>query len=221
MNGGIDPVFYGLVCGATLWLGLLWAGARFRIGRRGLALKLVYGVVTVLLLFVPFGGLPLWNWAFSFCPNPSLPMLGIVCAGLWQHLCGVAVFKPADWRALLGFGAVAGTVLYLHPGFMPALDLYYWGWNHETVVWSVAALALVALVNGNRAGVLFLAALIAYEAEALESQNGWDYVVDPFYWLLSLGFGSAYAVRRALAARALRRASRSPFGAVTARARAR
>lgn len=214
MNGGIDPVFYGVVCGAVLWLALLWAGARCRIGSRSRAVKVAYGFVTVLLLFAPLSGMPLWNWAFSFCPNPSLPMLGIVCAVLWQHLCGVAVFKRGDWRGLWRFGALAGTVLYLHPIFLGGVDLYYWGWHHEIAVWSMAAMAVGALLAGNRTGVLFLGALIAYELQALESLNGWDYVIDPFYWLLSVGLLTADAARRGLAARARRRASRAPFPAV-------
>lgn len=217
MNGGIDPVFYGLVCGATLWLALLWAGTSWRVARRHRTVQAGCAAATVLLLFVPCGGMPLWNWAFSFCPNPSLPMLGMVCAALWARLGGVAVFKPADWRLLIGFGAVAGTVLYLHPFARSGFDLYYWGWHHEVAVWTMAALALTALAFGNRAGVLFLAALIAYELQALESHNGWDYLVDPILWLVCLGLTLVHGVRRLFTGRALRRASRSPFAAAAAR----
>ena len=216
MNGGIDPVFYGVGCGATLWLALLWAGTRWRLVRRHRTVPAVCALASMALLVVPFGGMPLWNWAFSFCPNPSLPMLGMVCAALWAHLGGVAVFKPADWRALIGFGAAVGTLVYLHPFVLPGIDLYYWGWHHEVAVWGMAGLALVALAFGNRTGVLFLAALIAYELEALESHNGWDYLVDPILWLICLGLTVAHGVRRILAARTLRRASRSPFAAAAA-----
>jgi hypothetical protein len=216
MNGGIDPVFYALVCGATLWLALLWAGTSWRVARRHRAIQGGCAAATLLLLFVPFGGMPLWNWAFSFCPNPSLPMLGMVCAALWSRLGGVAVFKPEDWRLLIGFGAIAGTVLYLHPFARSGFDLYYWGWHHDVAVWSMAALALTALAFGNRAGVLFLAGLIAYELQALESHNGWDYLVDPIFWLICLGLSAVHGVRRLVAGRALRRASRSPFAAASA-----
>ena len=188
MNGGIDPVFYGVVCGVTLWLALLWLGERVGIRRRGRGPKLAFGAATVLLLFVPCsGGLPLWNWVFSFCPNPSLPMLGVVSAALWQRLGGMAVLRREDWRAVFVFGAAAGTILYLQPLLLPGFDLYYWGWHHAVAVWGLAALALTALAAGNRSGVLLLAALIGYEVEALESHNAWDYAVDPFFWLTSLG----------------------------------
>lgn len=218
MTRSIDPVFCGLASGAVLWLGLLWAGARYRIGQQRRWVKVGFAIATVLLLFVPFGGMPLWNWVFSFCPNPSLPMLGLVCAGLWQHLCGVRVLQPADWQAGWGFGAVAGTLLYLHPLVPGAADLYYLGWQHSVAVWSMAGLALAAFAFGNRAGGFFLAALIAYELRALESPNGWDYLVDPFYWLVSLGVLGAQAVGALRRAWDRRVQSRAPFpaGGVTA-----
>jgi hypothetical protein len=83
--------------------------------------------------------------------------------------------------------AFAGSALYLHPMFLGAVDLYYWGWERTWAVWGLAAMAGVLLLWGNRLGVLFLAALIAYAVNALESQNCWDYIMDPFYWLISVG----------------------------------
>jgi len=43
------------------------------------------------------------------------------------------------------------------------------------------------LAWGNRFGVVLLSALLAYALTALESRNCWDYVMDPFFWLISLG----------------------------------
>jgi hypothetical protein len=40
-----------------------------------------------------------------------------------------------------------------------------------------------------------VAALAALGLEALESRNAWDYVIDPFYWLLSLGMLGAILLR--------------------------
>ncbi len=195
MNGRFDLGFYGLVCGVTLWLALLWAGERLKICRPGRTVKIVLGVATVVLLFVPAGRLSVWSWAFSICPNPSVPLLGAICAALWQNLFGVAVFKPADWRATWVFGAVAGTLLYLHPLAIGALDLYFWGWDPVVALSTLAGFAILFLAWGNRLGVLFFAALLAFELGVLESQNCWDYAVDPFFWLVSLGFVVARAIR--------------------------
>ena len=196
MNASVSLIFFGFVYGVTLWLTLLWGGARLYPRRQGGWVNAVFGLATLLMLFVPIGELPIWSWAFTFWPNPSLPMLGMVCAALWQHLCGVPVFKPADWRATWIFGAVAGTILYLHPIVLPALDLYYWGWDRTAAVWTLAGVAVLFLAWGNRLGVFFLAALVAFQLDALESRNCWDYVIDPFYWLISLGLGGTQLVLR-------------------------
>lgn len=171
---------------ATLWFALLWACAR--LGKRGCTrgVKVGLGVAAVLVLFLPMGDLRLWSWAFTFCPNPSLPLLGMVGAGLWQRLFGLVIFQRADWRAIWIFGAVAGSALYLHPMIFGSLDLYYWGWHRESAGWGLALLGIVFLAAGNRHGVLLLAALIAFALNALESGNCWDYVIDPFYWMIGM-----------------------------------
>lgn len=175
-----------LLTGAMLWLGLLWLSSRLKMKRRQRGTKALFGVAAVALLFVPVGELPLWSRVFSFYPNPSLPMLGLVCATLWQRLLGVEVLKPADWTAAWAFGAVIGSLLYVYPGLGGGADLYYWGWERDIAAWTFAALAAGYLAWGNRHGVLLLGALVAYGLNALESRNGWDYAMDPFYWLLSL-----------------------------------
>ncbi|MEO5958518.1 MAG: hypothetical protein ABIZ49_00775 [Opitutaceae bacterium] len=178
------PAFYAVVAAAMLWLVALWLGTRLKMRRRHRAVKVLLGIATAILLFLPVDGVPIWNRAFSFYPNPSLPMLGIVCAALWQRMFGVPVFKPADWRATWVFGAVVGSALYLHPLLFGAIDLYYWGWERVNAAACLAGLAIVFLACGNRLGVLLLAALVAHAVDALESQNCWDYIMDPFFWLI-------------------------------------
>jgi hypothetical protein len=187
MTGFLVPAFYAVVAVAMLWLATLWLGARLKMKRRSRRVNALLAVMTVLMLFLPFGGVPLWNRAFSFYPNPSLPMLGIVCAALWQRVFRLVVFKPVDWQATWIFGAVVGTALYLHPLLFGAVDLYFWGWERVSATVCLASLAVTLLAYGNRLGVLFLAALIAYAVDALESRNCWDYIMDPFFWFISVG----------------------------------
>lgn len=209
MNPFHGSALCALVAIAALWLVLIWLGARLRIKNRSRGIKAAFGATTILLVFIPLDGVPLWNRAFSFYPNPSLPMLGMACAALWQRLFGIAVFKPSDWKATWIFGAIAGSVLYLHPMILGSLDLYYWGWERVAAAFVLATIAIAFIAYGNRFGVLCLAALIAYSLNALESQNCWDYIVDPFYWLVSLGIlasrGIAAVVRQLGAKRKLRR----------------
>lgn len=203
MNETSDALFHGLVCLAAVWLALLWLAQRLGCNRRRGAVRLVAGAGAAFLLITPVAGAPLWNWAFSFCPNPSLPLLAIIGIALCTRLWPIRVWSAADWRAMWVFGAAAGCVLYLHPFFYETPDLYYWGWNEPVAAWVIAGLAVLLLGWGNRLGLIFIAALVAFEFELLESHNGWDYVVDPFYWIASCAVllklsGQAWLERRAL-----------------------
>lgn len=193
MNRTLIITFYALAAGALLWFGLLWACSRRRADLCRRKTAVLAAVAAAVLLLVPFGGSPLWNRAFSFFPNLSLPLLGVVCAALWPRVLGGTLFARADWVATWIFGAVVGSVLYVHPLVLGAVDLYYWGWEREAAGWGVAVLAVGLLACGNRLGVLLLAALAAYAMNTLESRNCWDYLVDPLLWLLSLGFAGIQA----------------------------
>jgi hypothetical protein len=214
MNHGMEPILGGLVSGGAVCLGLLWLGERLRAGPLPRSIKWACVIITIGVMWIPLRGVPLWNWVFTFCPNPSLPLVGVVAVALARHLGEMRLLQPREWRTLWVFGAVAGTLLYLHPLLPSGSDPYYWGWHHAVSVWALAGLALAAFATGNRTGFLFLAALIAYELQVLESPNGWDYLVDPFYWMLSLGLGVRHCLRVAGTWRALPRESRPPFAAL-------
>ena len=200
-----SPYYYVVGAIAAVWLVLLWeTRARTGSGRR----KLLVGAIATAVLLVPWGNLPLWSRAFSFFANPSVSLLGVICAALWQRLFGSPVLRDGDWRALWIYGAVVGTAVYLHP-FAGGVDLYYWGWSRDPALFVLAAVTIALLAIGSRLGVLTLAALVAFAVDALESENCWDYLVDPVFWLTSVvalarrGFYALRGGRRLLPGAAL------------------
>ena len=183
-----SSILHALTSVACVWLAVFWVCSRSkRLARMSVATKILSGAVTALALLLPFAGTPLWIRIFSFHPNPSVPLLGIAFAGLWFRLFHVSLFKRGDWTVVWIFGCVAGSVLYLHPLFLGAVDLYFWGWDRSISAWSVGLVAIAFLACGSRLGILLLGALLAYRVAALESLNCWDYVMDPIYWLISCG----------------------------------
>ena len=178
---------HAMVSVAIVWVLLL----RFWPRRRRLApatrtAKIQAGALTLLVLLVPLGELSLWHRGLSLYPNPSLPMLGIVSAALWSELYAVRLFRRTDWNAIWIFGAVGGSLLYRYPIIGGGVDVYYWGWERHIATGILATVTVGLLGWGSRLGVLMLAALVTYGTTALESQNCWDYVLDPGYWLLSV-----------------------------------
>ncbi|HRE04854.1 MAG TPA: hypothetical protein PKX00_04540 [Opitutaceae bacterium] len=176
----------------------------------GLGVNLATGGATAGLLLLPLGGSTVGTWIQSFHPNPSVPGFCLIGAALYHRLFGGVLLKGADLRALLLFGTVVGSVLYLHTLWPNASDLYYWGWLDQAAIWTMAAVAVAYLLAGNRMGVLILLSLMAYTLRALESENAWDYVIDPVTWLVCMALQLMWlfratwkglgAVRRALRA---------------------
>ncbi|MBM3843759.1 MAG: hypothetical protein FJ397_10960 [Verrucomicrobia bacterium] len=184
-----------------LWAGLAAVACRFAPHGFSPRRRLLLGLVAAALAFLPAGGVPLWVRAFSFHPNPCLPLLGLGVVAWGRVVLERSWFGREDWLALWGFGAVAGTVLYGHPLVATDVDVYFWGWERGVAASVLGALAVLAIAGGLRAGLLLVAALAALGLDALESRNAWDYVIDPFYWLLSLGMLAAIWLRAARRAR--------------------
>ncbi|MBM3865911.1 MAG: hypothetical protein FJ381_08440 [Verrucomicrobia bacterium] len=195
--------FYVSAVVLLLWAGLAAAGRRLAPHGFTLWRRLLLGLVAAGLAFLALGGVPLWMRAFSFHSNPSLPLLGLGLVAWARVVLERDWFGSADWLALWGFGAAAGTVLYLHSLVATDLDMYFWGWERGLAASALGALAVLSIAGGLRAGLLLVAALAAFGLDALESRNAWDYVIDPIYWLLSLGMLAAIWLRAARRARRL------------------
>jgi len=184
MSQAITFLFYPVALGACIWLILLWIHARISRRTATLGAKLTTGLLTGLILLLPLQGSSVGCWAQGFHPNPSLPGVGLIVAALLHRLFGIVLLRPADLRALLIYGAITGSVLYLHPFWSSTADLYFLGWLDTAAIWTIAVLALCFLAAGNRMGVILLFALFAFSFSALQSDNAWDYLIDPVTWMV-------------------------------------
>lgn len=186
MNIPLLPSFASLLAFATLWLIVLKLLVRFSRLPTGLRNNSLLAVAAFLLLLVPVGNLPVWRWLFSLYPNPCLPMLGLLVAQHGPRFLGIRLFEETDWNATWRFGAIVGTVVFLHPVLLGGIDFYYWGWNVKLAAWLIAAVAITFLALGNHFGLLLAGSLVVFLMGGLESKNGWDYVIDPIFWIASL-----------------------------------
>lgn len=180
----------------VLWLGLLVLWSRLRPGPTGAGWKLTAGAAALALALLPVQGVALWRWGLGVFPNPSMPLLGLVGAALVARLTGVRLLTESDRRDAWWLGALAGCVLYPHAWGLWPFDLYFWGWRRELWIWSLALLVLAFALVGRRTGVLVLLALVGHALDLLESDNGWDYLVDPVYWLVGVAVAARAALNR-------------------------
>ena len=126
--------------------------------------------------------------------NISVPLLAVLAVSILQRAGGVEVFRAREWKAAWIFGAAASLVLYpsaLGLG-LRNFDAYSLGWPWLAWLPSLLLFGGVALTagllvwRGNRFGWVLATAAAAYLGRWQESNNFWDYLLDPLFGAFSL-----------------------------------
>jgi hypothetical protein len=148
------------------------------------------GIAIILLAYaislIPIKGIPLARWLVSFEANISIPLQALVLGWLWQEITGDFLFEKKDYLCFWILGIVGGLVLYPMAMGWGSIDPYSWGfcWNGFFIVLGLITVGLIAF--GYRVGWVLIAVILAYCLGLLESHNLWDYLLDPFYFLISV-----------------------------------
>ena len=134
---------------------------------------------------VPVGGMPLGRWLHGIDGGFSIPLVAglldrFVAAWSGRPLLDRAARTTSGW-----FGLACGLALYPAALGLGAFDPYVLGWASPVVMLGAAVVAAVLIVRGNAFGYVLLAAGLLWQLDVLESENAWDYLVDPVYAILS------------------------------------
>ncbi len=178
-------LIHQLYAGIAPWaaLSLVFAGRNPHPGIRRKVASLM--LAAIVLLVIPVGG---WNaaaWIRVLEPNPSFTLTGLLLVALASRLSGKKLLRRGDWRAAWGFGAAASVLLYPMGLGLTSVDPYAWGWE-RTLPCSVAAVAALLLLQGNRFGLVLLLPFAGFLLGLQESVNFWDAVIDPCYAIFSI-----------------------------------
>jgi hypothetical protein len=160
-------------------------------GWPGFALASVLGLGTLLF---PWFGHAVPYWLAGLTPNFSVIMAGLLIVAIAGRTTGCTIFGRGEWNTAWIFGAVASAMLYPSAlGLGPqTFDSYALGWpwlfwGHSLFLFAgVTLTAAVLLWRDNRFGYLLLLTLIGYAAGFQESENFWDYLIDPVYGAVAL-----------------------------------
>ena len=147
------------------------------------------------IVATPLGGLPLARWLAGVVDHWSVPAIALLASAVIQRLFGIELLQGKDRQAAWIFGALAGLLLYpLALGWGP-FDPYSLGWHFGPLFVAVAVLAVVCISRHNRFGLVLVLAIAAWHLRAVESGNYWDCLLDPFYFLFSVGVLVSWAWR--------------------------
>ena len=134
---------------------------------------------------VPVQGLPLGRWLHGYNANFSIPLVAVLLGVILKPWLKRPLFNEQADRTSCWFGCVAGLLLYPFALGLSSFDPYSLGWQWPGVACVAAVLAVFLIWRDNSFGLVLLAAGVAWQIGCLESDNAWDYLVDPLYVALS------------------------------------
>lgn len=108
----------------------------------------------------------------------------------------VETLNAAVWRNMNVFWFAIGMILY--PAALGLLDrdMYAYGFQH-TMSWCVLGISVAAVVCKYRIlGLCLALAVLAHQLKLQESENLWDYLIDPWLWIAAAVSLMAGACRR-------------------------
>jgi hypothetical protein len=136
---------------------------------------------------IPVAGLPLARVLAAVMDHWSVPMLALLVVGVSKTFFGTEFLRREDRCAMWVFGAVTGVVLYPLALGIGSIDPFAYGWFFGPLFVLIGCVALLLQWLRNRFGVVLLLALFAWLIGIAESRNLWDCLIDPAFFVVSIG----------------------------------
>jgi hypothetical protein len=192
----MHPTDFAGLGGIALCTGaaLLAVPGASRLGRRGRAILLG---MALLLLALPYDGLPLVAYLRGVSGDLSVTALVLAAAGIARRFSGrIEVDAQARLR-LLGCIALLALLFYPLALGIGMFDPYRLGFGDPWLIGALILLALWSWRQGLDLAVLCIAlALLAWALGGYESTNLWDYLLDPLLAVYAAGLLLIAAVKR-------------------------
>lgn len=145
-------------------------------------------VVGMLLPVVLIGDLPIYQYLRALIADLSITSKLLILTVLYQRfLHREAILRWTEFGRLRVAVALVGLAFYPLALGISMFDPYSYGYQATTVAVIVALLVMALIVRRYYwTGSVLAMALVAYYLGILESDNLWDYLLDPVLWLYCL-----------------------------------
>lgn len=155
--------------------------------------KIVVAVLLLLCMLIPLNGLTVAQWLRSVLGDLSVLTLVLLSNILAQRLFIFNLIKPVSRQSLLWGVVLVGVVFYPLALGLGAFDPYRLGY---VPIWMSLLLILSSVFcwfRGRRdLAVVLLLPLLAFNLKLLESENLWDYLLDPLLFIYAVVQSAAY-----------------------------
>lgn len=183
---GIDLVLSAILLRLLSWGGNAKAGTR--------AAWLTAMLFAALWWPLGTAKLPALAYVRGVSSDLSITLVALACLGFWEGIFKGPAARSRNLEKTLVFVVAAGAGLFLYPLALGLgdWDPYRLGWGTPALWLVLLMIAVLARIGKFRLLPLLLAlALLAWAAGLLESTNLWDYLLDPWLFVLSV----AYCIR--------------------------
>jgi|SRR5450759_2310177 hypothetical protein len=161
-------------------------------------LAILLGAVFV-LMFITFGTIPIAAYVRGVTGDLSITTQVLLWCALLRHWCDCVTVKAKHRLALLILIALAALALYPMALGIGAYDPYRLGYGNLQFVAALLLFALAAWFWKSTLIALCIAlATIAWAVGWYESNNLWDYLLDPFVSIYALAAIMIHAVKAIL-----------------------
>ncbi len=154
----------------------------------------VVALLLLLCMTIPLYELTVGQWLRSVVGDLSVLTLVVFANILAKRLWSYTVLEAASRKNLLLLVAVVGVVFYLMALGVGPVDPYRLGFTPLIMASLLGLTSLIAwLTQARRLAIILLLPLLAYNLHLLESDNLWDYLLDPVLVIYAL-VQSAFAM---------------------------
>ncbi|MFV1993088.1 MAG: hypothetical protein ACC635_04220, partial [Acidiferrobacterales bacterium] len=142
----------------------------------------------LLILIIPVSGLPVFYYIRGFTGDLSIITAVLLSSVIGNQFFRFRIFDKESAEYFYAVLFVVGTIFYITSLGYGQFDPY--GLAYGSLIIPVGLLAVMALLLWkNKIWIIILLSipLFAYYLGILESNNIWDYLIDPFLWLYATG----------------------------------
>lgn len=146
-------------------------------------LLLVFFVISL----IPINDLPVAGYLRGAFGDPSIMTCLLITSYLIGQYTNIKLTPNNDFKFMMLAYAIIGMAFYPFAMGISLVDPY--GWGYGSIWMAVAMLVSCTFLIWKKLSVaclLVTLCVIAYLLQALESQNLWDYVIDPMLWAYAM-----------------------------------
>ena len=166
------------------------------------------GVAAIAAVCLPIGNIPAAGYLRGVLGDLSITSVLVLAAAAFTAVSGRSALDDSGLNALCLWAAVAGLVLYPQTLGVTHLDPYELGFRPRALILVTAALAIWWWWRQRGAALVLSSGVAAFHLRVLESENLWDYLLDPYFFL----WGTAHVAGQYALGGRVRALARDVFG---------